>query len=189
MEICEALHKPLKDAYRRSNHINAMLQIIRTYTWIHGFSMREKNLEQWIKELEHIPKETRDIIRSTRAGIHLPKELQPYKRATKLLGRINMRQIYNLRTLEAEYQLLDIQSLTMKYLTNNLYYDSAFDASHLRSTILEAFHTLQVTIPTFNDDSDTIHHAHSTGSELFRKREQRSDWVFVRWQNTGQGKL
>jgi len=31
-EICEALHKPLEDAYRRSNHINAMPQIIRTYT-------------------------------------------------------------------------------------------------------------------------------------------------------------
>ncbi|KAF8433158.1 hypothetical protein BGX38DRAFT_1071156, partial [Terfezia claveryi] len=31
-EICEASHKPLKDAYRRSNHINALPQILRSYT-------------------------------------------------------------------------------------------------------------------------------------------------------------
>ena len=96
-----------------------------------------------------------------------------------------MRQIYNLRTLEAEYQLPDIQSLTMKYLTNNLYYDSASDMSHLTSAILEAFNTLQVAVPTFNDNGDTIHHARCTGTELFRKREQRSDWVFVHRRKTG----
>jgi len=44
-EICEASHKPLKDAYRCSNHLNAIPQILRTYTRVHGFSMREKNLE------------------------------------------------------------------------------------------------------------------------------------------------
>ena len=44
MKICEALHKPLKDAYRRSNYINAMPQIIRTYTQVHSFRMWEKNL-------------------------------------------------------------------------------------------------------------------------------------------------
>jgi len=78
-EICEALHKPLKDAYRHSNYVNAMPQIIRTYTRIHGFSIREKDLEQWIKELEHIPNRTRDIVRSTGAGIHLPKGSQLYE--------------------------------------------------------------------------------------------------------------
>ncbi|KAF8425424.1 hypothetical protein BGX38DRAFT_1083788, partial [Terfezia claveryi] len=31
-EICKASHKPLKDAYRRSNHINALPQILRSYT-------------------------------------------------------------------------------------------------------------------------------------------------------------
>jgi len=46
MEICEGSHKPLKDAYRYRNHLNAIPQIIRTYTQVHGFSMREKNLEQ-----------------------------------------------------------------------------------------------------------------------------------------------
>jgi len=53
-EICEASHKPLKDAYRRSNHINAMPQIIGTYSWAHSFVMRERNIQQWLTELDHI---------------------------------------------------------------------------------------------------------------------------------------
>jgi len=45
-KIYEASHKPFKDVYWRSNHLNAIPQIIRTYAWVHSFSMREKNLEQ-----------------------------------------------------------------------------------------------------------------------------------------------
>ncbi|KAF8441129.1 hypothetical protein BGX38DRAFT_1071181, partial [Terfezia claveryi] len=48
IEISEASHKPLKDAYHRSNHINALPQILRSYTRTHHFAMRERNLEQWI---------------------------------------------------------------------------------------------------------------------------------------------
>jgi len=45
-EICEASHKALKDAYRRSNHINTMPQIIRTYTRAYSFAMQERNILQ-----------------------------------------------------------------------------------------------------------------------------------------------
>jgi len=45
-EIYEASHKPLKDAYHRSNHINAMPQIIRIYMWVHSFAMRARNIQQ-----------------------------------------------------------------------------------------------------------------------------------------------
>ncbi|KAF8429411.1 hypothetical protein BGX38DRAFT_1072811, partial [Terfezia claveryi] len=47
-EICEVSHKPLKDAYRRTNHINAVPQIIHAYTRAHSFAMRKRNVEQWI---------------------------------------------------------------------------------------------------------------------------------------------
>jgi len=75
-----------------------------------------------------------------------------------------------------------MQSLTMTYLADNLYSISnnpAFELSNLISASLETFHMLQVTVPTFNDDGDTIHHALCIGRELFQKREQRSDWMFV----------
>jgi len=102
-----------------------------------------------------------------------------------------MHHIYDLRSLEAEYQLLGVRSLTMTYLADNLYSASnnpAFELSHLISAPLEAFNMLQVAVPTFNDDNDTIYHARYTGPELFRKWEQRSDWVFVRCRKTRKAK-
>jgi len=44
-EICETSHKPLKDAYRQSNHVDTMPQIINAYTRDHNFGVRELNLE------------------------------------------------------------------------------------------------------------------------------------------------
>ncbi|KAF8415918.1 hypothetical protein EV426DRAFT_706043 [Tirmania nivea] len=61
-EICEASHKPLKDIYQRSNHVNPIPQIIRIYTQTHNFAMRERNIEQWLVELPHIPDEVHSII-------------------------------------------------------------------------------------------------------------------------------
>ena len=43
-EICEASHYPLKDAYRRSNHMDTMPQIIQTYTPAQTFGRRDENL-------------------------------------------------------------------------------------------------------------------------------------------------
>ncbi|KAF8418454.1 hypothetical protein BGX38DRAFT_1109133, partial [Terfezia claveryi] len=45
-DICEVLHKPLKDGYRRSNHVNVVPQVIQTYTRAHSFAIREKNIAQ-----------------------------------------------------------------------------------------------------------------------------------------------
>ncbi|KAF8457357.1 hypothetical protein BDZ91DRAFT_645596, partial [Kalaharituber pfeilii] len=46
-EICESLHKQLKQAYRRSNKVDAMPQILQTYTRSHAFAMRDKNISAW----------------------------------------------------------------------------------------------------------------------------------------------
>jgi len=144
-----------------------------------------------MKELKDIPEEMREIIRPTRDRIHLSRGSQPYQRSSKLQERISMHYIYDLRSLETEYQLPNVRSLTMIYLADNLYSASnnlAFELSHLISAPLEVFNTLQVAIPTFNEDGDTIHHARYIGPELFRKWEQRSDWVFVRCRKTRKGK-
>jgi len=136
-----------------------------------------------MKELKDIPEKMREIIRQTRDSIHLSKGSQSYQRSSKLQGWISMHHIYDLRSLEAAYQLPSVRSLTMTYLADNLYSASnnpVFELSHLISAPLEVFNTLQVAVPTFNDYGDTIHHACCTGAELFQKWEQRSDWVFVR---------
>jgi len=54
-EITEALHKPLKDAYRWSNRVNATPQILDSYARESACRMLEFNLCAWGKELELAP--------------------------------------------------------------------------------------------------------------------------------------
>jgi len=56
-----------------------------------------------------------------------------------------------------------------------------FEVSHLISASLELFNMLQVTVPTFNNNSDTINHTPCTGPKLFQQQEPHSDRVFVRY--------
>ena len=45
IDVMEALHKPLKDAYRRFNQVNATKQILDTMTREHALQMREFKIE------------------------------------------------------------------------------------------------------------------------------------------------
>ena len=83
-EICEDSHKSLKDAYRRSNHIDTMPQIIQTYTCDHTFAMRNKNLECKMTELKPILNDVQTVIHPTRASLHLPKGSPAHLLATRL---------------------------------------------------------------------------------------------------------
>jgi len=102
-EICGASHKPLKDAYCVSNHINAIPQIIRTYTRAHSFAMRERNIQQWLTEIDHISKDIRDDIHPTRSRLHLPQDVCADLTRSNLQGRICNKTIYNIQTLQAIY--------------------------------------------------------------------------------------
>jgi len=62
-EVTETLHIPLKDAYRRSNLVNATEQILDTITREHALQMRELNIQVWSHEFpaDH---ETLDAIKT-----------------------------------------------------------------------------------------------------------------------------
>ncbi|KAF8416010.1 hypothetical protein BGX38DRAFT_1109835, partial [Terfezia claveryi] len=49
-EITESLHKPLKDAYKRSNRVDATIQILDIHTRDHAFKMMELNLLHGIRK-------------------------------------------------------------------------------------------------------------------------------------------
>ena len=51
MKITEALHKPLKDAYRQSNRVDATPQILDSHNRESTCGMLEWNLCMWGKEL------------------------------------------------------------------------------------------------------------------------------------------
>ncbi|KAF8433150.1 hypothetical protein BGX38DRAFT_1290442 [Terfezia claveryi] len=50
-EITEALHKPLKDAYRQSNHVDAAEQILDTVSRDYAIRMQELNLVAWSRDI------------------------------------------------------------------------------------------------------------------------------------------
>jgi len=41
MEICETSHKAFKQAYRRSNHVDSISQIIKNYSRVHNLAVRK----------------------------------------------------------------------------------------------------------------------------------------------------
>ncbi|KAF8419953.1 hypothetical protein BGX38DRAFT_1081610, partial [Terfezia claveryi] len=51
-DITEALHKPLKEAYKWSNRVDATVQILDTHARDHAFKMLELNLCAWDKEVK-----------------------------------------------------------------------------------------------------------------------------------------
>ena len=98
---------------------------------------------------------------------------------------IGPKQVYNLKTPAKYYSLPDLQDLTKIYLMHNAFKsfpDPAADATHLQGSCLEASHILEVPVPCFDHDGHIIHKVRCTGPDLFRKKEQSHDWIFVpRW--------
>jgi len=90
----------------------------------------------------------------------------------------------NIQTLQAIYEFPDLQTLTGTYLCHSYALISSeqldSDVECIMDAPLEAFNTLQVTVPTFNDDGYNLHRIRCTGPNLFRKQNRRNDWVFIR---------
>ena len=169
-DICEASHKPLKEAYRQSNKINVMTQIVDTYTRGHAFAMREKNIAQWDRELEHIPEDVSKVLRPTPGSIHVPHGYPcPH---IKLQGPINSKHVHNLQTLATHYKIPELQSLTQVYLVKSTL---EADPLHCMNAPIQVFHTLQMPVKTFYNNGYIIYRLQCTDPHLFRQNEQRHD--------------
>ena len=151
-----------------------MPQIIKIYIRGHSFAMREKNIEQWCKELEHIPEDVRGVIHPTHTSTHIPLGLHPPNLPIKLQGRIDSNDIYNLETLAAHYDLPDLQTLTSQYLFSSIFKSSS-DLAHLINAPLEAFRKLRVPVEAFDHDRYILHDLRCTGPDPFRNGEGRHD--------------
>jgi len=62
-KVTEALHKPLTDPYRRSNHVNATDQILDISTREHALRTRELNIEVWSREFQ-VDRQILDAVRT-----------------------------------------------------------------------------------------------------------------------------
>ena len=93
----------------------------------------------------------------------------------KLSGRIEMTIISNVRHLAMSHQLDDIDYLLQRRFKN------IPDVGRLISdATVECFQSLSIPVPSFQGDDVNTHVARSTGPRLFRKKAQRSDWVWVK---------
>ena len=146
--------------------------------------MREKNVEQWVREPDHILEVMKGIVRPTQESIRVPLgSSSAPSLVTKLQGRIKQKKIFNLQTLSTEYDLPDLKSLKTIYFSKNIDHHSAdpvADAAVLMDAPLEALHTLQVPVQTFDNNGYILHRLRCTGPERFPQTNQRHDWVFVR---------
>jgi len=50
MEICETSHKAFKQAYRHSNHVDSIPQIIKNYSRGHNLAIQELEIAAWADE-------------------------------------------------------------------------------------------------------------------------------------------
>ena len=154
-----------------------------------GDAMRELNIAQWNLELQVITEDVTKVLRPMPSGAHVPGRIHV---SMKLQGRIGPKQVSNLKTLAKYYSLPDLQDLTKIYFIHNDFKsspDPAADAAHLQDSGLEAFHTLEVLVPCLDHDGHIIHKVRCTGSNLFRKKEQCHDWIFVRRRASSPNKI
>jgi len=119
IETYEVSRKPRKDAYYRSNYINAMPQIISTYMQAPSFEIQELNIQQWLTKLDHISKEIHEVIHPTCTSLYLPQDVRADLTRSKLQGYMYNNTIYSIHILQTIYELSDLQTLTDSYLHNN----------------------------------------------------------------------
>jgi len=62
MEICKISHKPLKEAYRQSNHIDSIPLIIEGYGRAHSIAVKELEIEAWAVENPDIKERMKGVL-------------------------------------------------------------------------------------------------------------------------------
>jgi len=110
-EISECMHKSFKDAYRRSNKVNATSQIITNHTRDHTFIIKDLTIKAWAKA-----KETRNPTH------HVRKRGQVVPLYLQLQEKLNFGTISNLGDLERVTGLYDLGLVTSAFLREELGY-------------------------------------------------------------------
>ena len=160
-EISETMHKGLKDAYRRSNRVNATAQIVTTYTRDHTFAMKDLTIKAW---------------KQTRAGGEPTGGVgQLY---FKLREKIKLGIVGNLVDLESATALGDLALATRVFLMRDVRCTNS-DVRRLLEGDIRAYKALEIPVPKLSGKGFVVHHARCTGLTMFRG-QRRSDWVWVR---------
>ena len=151
-EVSEAYHKPLKDAYRRSNHVNPIPQILNTYERDHAFMMREANMLCWSK---YVTEGARRDPAGSGSGSEVPKFF------LRLQGH---QQLTSIEQLGLDYGIPDLEATVVQYFRQNhsVFYDFSSSSADY-SRFFEPFSSLQLTLPSFQDKGTIYYVCRATG--------------------------
>jgi len=107
MEICEASHKPLKKAYRWSNHIDSIPQIIKGYCRTHSIAVKELEIEAWAVEIPDIKKRMKGVLRPKQTNdVLIIKEGN--RMFMTLRGKQSIKEIYNITYIAEAFMIPDL---------------------------------------------------------------------------------
>ena len=166
-DISEAMHKGLKDAYRRSNKINSIDQIITTYTRDHTFSMKDLSIKSWTQAREE-ENETHGV----------RKQKQKVQAFLKLEGRLGLETVSNLQEL-AENIGMNVKLATRAFLNRELK-GMDLDVEWLLDSDIIAYTCLAIPVPKLGGEGFIWHHGRCTRLRGFRGGGERNDWVWIR---------
>ncbi|KAF8416671.1 hypothetical protein EV426DRAFT_711866 [Tirmania nivea] len=179
-EITESLYKPLKDAYKRSNKVDATIQILDTHIRDHAFKMLELNLCAWDKEVT-FDTEMKALVMMMRKDA---EGTSSTREDPRLSGQPQSRNAI-VQPLSVLAQTLRIPNLIGKfrdYLRVNGYLGVATgDREGMEGYRGQHVSSLRVAVPQFQGDGVETHHVRWTGDRDFRRHGNvRADWIWVR---------
>ena len=188
-EICETSHKALEDAYRRSNHIDSIPQIIKGYTRAHSFAARELDMAAWALEDPAIKVKVTSILRPIRKDTQLvvPDGTRIFM---TLQGKRSTKEIYHLSHLAEEYMIPEIGSQMQQFFERNVCGAAADPQSDVRNILqhgtLDAYNTLEIPVADQDVDDNSaykLQNLRATGRKAWRGKDSIRDAVWVRKQS------
>jgi hypothetical protein len=183
-ESCETAHKLFKNAYRRSNHVDAIPQIIQGYMREHSFAIKELNMEAWAYAEPAIKERVKSILSRKRKGALIFK-IPGEEVYMQLQGKRS--DIGRIGHLVEEFQIPSLRKHVRMFLLNNIYSNSEApesDADNLLNNCgVEAFSSVEIPVPeqdTSEQNAYILHHLRCTGKRAWRGKEARHDTAWVR---------
>lgn len=183
-EICETLHKTFKDAYRRSNHVDSIPQIIQGYTREHNFAVHEMTLKAWGENNPDIMQQYSDIARPKRKESNItPSPDAPIY--MRLEGPQSIKEIYNLQHLSMHFNIIDIEQEVTEFLMLNAVGSLEINSdvgSWISDAPIRVYNGVQIPVPdqdVAGQNSYKYQHLRATGKKGWRGGKGRRDPVWV----------
>jgi len=190
-EICETSHKPLKDAYRRSNHVDTMPQIINAYTRDPNFGVRELNLEYWAARDSDAKAAIETVLCRSRTTVQFSR-LKGEAVWMRLQNRVSWQEIGNLRDIGKEFMIPSIWDDVVDFFANNVYRSSEDPDADAKASLdhmeFQVFRGVEIPIPDQDvEDKNAyqLQHVRTTGSLSWRGKNARKDLVWVNLAESG----